>query len=695
MVTQLVLMREALNAFSGDETALGLLLGNWLFLTGMGALIGRWAAGRRARTVLFLCQALAALLPPAMVFALRAWRSPGLAPGVDPGPAGEFLVTLALLTPYGLASGAFLAVAAAALTQRDGPAGIGRIYLADTLGAILGGGAFTFLLASQADPFTALGIAGFANLGAAGLAAVREQRPAAAAGATVLAAGLAAFLLAGPEARSARLHYAAVGQEFVARARSHYGQLDVTRSGAQVHFLYNGQLLAWTGDRRRAEEAVHLVLHLRPRPTRALLIGGAAGGAADEMVRRTTASVTCVELDPLIGEEGHEWSDAIPPACRPVVATDGCLFLRRAPERFDLILLDLPLPVGAQMNRFYTVEFFRTARRALTPGGALAFACGETTQYISPEQADVLACLRATLARVFAHVRVLPGERYHFIASDAPLDGDLRRWSAALDPPAEWIRPGWVEAMLSPDRQDDVNRALDVPAPVNRDFNPALSRRVFLRRIAEHRVAFGAVEAVLLAALLFYLLRLRAAPRAVLTIGFAAAGLEFALLLGFQVLYGSLYRQMGLIVTLFMIGLAAGAALGTRLRPAGDARRLGLLAAAVAGLALLIPPTLAVLNAPRFEGVDTSAAQAVIPLWTLLLGALTGAAFPLAARATATDSPGAASEIFTADFIGAALGALLVSMLLIPLMGLFWTCAATAALNLAAAIPLLRARRVV
>ena len=52
---------------------------------------------------------------------------------------------------------------------------------------------------------------------------------------------------------------------------------------------------------------------------------------------------------------------------------------------------------------------------------------------------------------------------------------------------------------------------------------------------------------------------MRAAPLAVFASGFAASGLEIVLLLAFQILYGSVYQQLGIIVTVFMAGLAAGA----------------------------------------------------------------------------------------------------------------------------------------
>jgi hypothetical protein len=53
----------------------------------------------------------------------------------------------------------------------------------------------------------------------------------------------------------------------------------------------------------------------------------------------------------------------------------------------------------------------------------------------------------------------------------------------------------------------------------------------------------------------------------------------------------------------------------------------------------------------------------------------------------------AASRIYTADFVGAGLGAFLASAWLIPLLGLGWTCRLVALLNLlAGALLLLRNR---
>jgi predicted membrane-bound spermidine synthase len=72
-------------------------------------------------------------------------------------------------------------------------------------------------------------------------------------------------------------------------------------------------------------------------------------------------------------------------------------------------------------------------------------------------------------------------------------------------------------------------------------------------------------------------------------------------------------------------------------------------------------------------------------LLTFGLAALVGAQFPLAGAIAAGETAVTASRLYTADFAGAALGALLVSTLLVPLLGATMVCLFTAALNLAAA----------
>jgi predicted membrane-bound spermidine synthase len=104
----------------------------------------------------------------------------------------------------------------------------------------------------------------------------------------------------------------------------------------------------------------------------------------------------------------------------------------------------------------------------------------------------------------------------------------------------------------------------------------------------------------------------------------------------------------------------------------------------VAAYALLLPLFLPLLN--RLGGTSTSllAVKLTIVLLTLGLAVLVGMQFPLANQLEFDGTIAGASRLYTADFVGAFLGALLVCTLLIPLVGVTGACLLTALLNLLA-----------
>jgi hypothetical protein len=151
-------------------------------------------------------------------------------------------------------------------------------------------------------------------------------------------------------------------------------------------------------------------------------------------------------------------------------------------------------------------------------------------------------------------------------------------------------------------------------------------------------------------------------------------------------LYGSVYRQVGLVVTFFVAGLAAGAWLAGRGTPRlSPVRRLSLMGFAIAILAAGVP---LVLRASAALGAEAGAGftgQGCILLATFLLAILVGAQFPPAAAAGPAGGGAIPARLFSADLIGAAVGALLVSSVLIPLLGVTAVCLLTTGLNAATA----------
>ena len=152
VMVQLALMRESLGAFAGNELVLGLVLGLWLLLMGVGAALGHWVAARKdSRASFEWLLILVAVLPPLQVFGLRVLRNVVFLRGAAVGMPETAAAVLVLLVPYCLAAGCALALGCLLLRQEEGVEGVGRGYLADSVGSIAGGALFSFLLVRWFD----------------------------------------------------------------------------------------------------------------------------------------------------------------------------------------------------------------------------------------------------------------------------------------------------------------------------------------------------------------------------------------------------------------------------------------------------------------------------------------------------------------------------------------------------------------
>ena len=693
VMTQLALMRELLGAFSGNEMVLGVVLGLWLLLMGIGARLGSTAGKLRSPlAALAVIQVLVAVLPPLQVFLLRVLRNVVFIRGAAVGVTETVGASFVLLLPYCLVAGYALTLACSILVREGDPSGIGRAYVTDSIGSIIGGILFSFVLVQFLDHIAILLIPALLNLTLAALLGFRVQGsrfevqgskfsllwfPALA---LALSLGLIAVtLLADPDGLSTRLQYPR--QHIVARANSPYGKLIVTESDGQFDFIENGIPITSTRDDQHVEETVHYAMAQRPEARRVLLVSGGISGTAREILKYGVRQVDYVELDPLILEFGKRYlpENLADPRIR-VINTDGRLFVKQTAAHYDVAIIDIPAPATAQLNRFYTTEFLAGVKRALVRDGVVCFALGQYENYVSPELARMLSSACLSVKQSFHNVLMIPGSRIFFLASDGPLSADVASRIELQRIQTRLVNRHYLAAMLTPDRMADLANATGQPAAVNRDFSPVLYYYHLRHWMSQFNVRFGVMEIGLFLLLGFYLVRLRGSAFVLFASGFAASTLEVVLLLAFQVLCGSVYHQVGVIVTVFMGGLALGAWIANR---PSDSRAgsLSLLAFLIAAYAMLLPLLLPLLNRMGGSAASLALVKAIIALLTLALAVLVGMQFPLANRLEFDGTVAGAARLYTADFVGACLGALLACTLLIPLIGVTGVCLLTALLN--------------
>jgi len=82
-----------------------------------------------------------------------------------------------------------------------------------------------------------------------------------------------------------------------------------------------------------------------------------------------------------------------------------------------VVILNLPDPNTAQLNRFFTFEFFSMIRSILHDEGVFSFRVSSAENYISRELSLYLSSIYQTLKSSFKEVKILPGSNNVFLAS--------------------------------------------------------------------------------------------------------------------------------------------------------------------------------------------------------------------------------------------------------------------------------------
>lgn len=133
-ITQVMVIRELLVVFVGNELSIAIILANWLLLEAAGSFwIGKrmegW--GFQEGGYAFLQLLLAGILP-LTIYAIRALKDLiGLTPGEGASLLQILLWTLPVLTPLGILDGILFALGCALYSQRTetGTLSMGRVYL--------------------------------------------------------------------------------------------------------------------------------------------------------------------------------------------------------------------------------------------------------------------------------------------------------------------------------------------------------------------------------------------------------------------------------------------------------------------------------------------------------------------------------------------------------------------------------------
>ncbi|MBW2983579.1 fused MFS/spermidine synthase [Candidatus Woesearchaeota archaeon] len=682
MITQLTIMREFLTVFYGNELVFGIILGNWLLLTGIGSYLGKYIEKVKDKfRLLIISEIIIAVLPFFHIFIIRNLRNLIFLPGELIGAIRIFLSSFVILLPYCIISGSLLILACCVFTTKKDSASIGKVYFIDAIGDILGGFLFSFILIYFLNHFQMALFIMILNLLAALLLSIFIKNNILKYSVVVLFLLLViGFFSVDLEKLSIQQQYK--GQELLFHKNSRYGSLVVTKTADQLNFFENGIALFATENTIANEETVHYAMVQHEAPKNILLISGGVSGTVNEILKYNPDNIDYIELDPLIIDVGKRFTTNLENEKIKIHNIDARLFVKQTNNKYDIVIIDLPDPSTAQINRFYTIEFFKELKQILNDDAVISLSLSSAENYMSKEVRQSNSALYKTLSQVFSNIIIIPDAENFFIASDKELTYDIAEKIEEKAIQTDYVNKYYLIGKLTEDRINLVLNSINEDVPLNKDLNPITYFYHLLYWISYFKVNYSIFFIIFAILVILYLLKTKPIPFAIFTTGFAASSLEVIILIGFQILYGYVYHKIGVIVTMFMLGLALGSHYMNRTLKKKSIKDLVKIEFSILLYSILLPVIFILLKNIKNENLILLSAQFAFPILTLILAILVGMEFPLAAKLHFKKVAHTAGILYASDFIGACIGAILVSTLLIPLLGIVKVCILIGALNL-------------
>jgi hypothetical protein len=740
IAAQALLFREFVTTFEGNDISVGIFFGSWFLWVGLGAILVR-RAGTFAEKLLGRIELLFLAYIPAFVLQailiIQAREIAGIESYGLWSVREILLVSVMVNAPVSIITGMLFPIACrwigAGSAGQDKGLPVSHVYTIEAAGSFVGGIGVTILLGLGVSFITTFFILAIVLASAvsvvqlAGSLAQNRRRSSGNGARKVTCAFsflillcICICLLLGAD--RALMSYVRVVKWTKLLPRDALAGSFQTAQAEYLYGSYQGQWIAVREgsvtealpDHSAAGRIAAIGLCQKPDAKKVLVIGSGLGLCRELLRLPQIETVTWTHCD---DEYVRKVNKFIPPKFKETA--DGRLhplsgdvrpMLAGKQESFDIVILNLPDATSSVLNRYYTLEFYRRIKESLSPDGVLQVGIAGGENIMGTELVNLGASTKLTLEQVFSGLVLTPGEDTWFVASDsARLTGEpgtLRDRFAGIEGASEIFTPAALLSVYLPDRAATAmkhysNAELPEEFLINRDSRPLTHLYSLLlaarqsgapaARLAKHLTLAGPL-AFLVPILIFVALRiiylLRSAREGdpsgfdssflVFSAGAVGIGAVIVLMYLYQTRFGSLYLHIGVVSSLFMVGLTAGAAGMRYLLASRRGNRPEIILFVVIFVHSLILCTIAFWpggqssEAPNAVTGILESSHLMFAVAFILCGLCTGGYFPIAAGQLADfgfETGLAGSKLETSDHIGASVGGVVTSLALVPVLG--------------------------
>lgn len=733
IIAQTVLLRELLILFSGNEFSIGIIMGSWVIWEATGSFIGGKWNKKNSMKVLILSIILFSISFPASIYITRIFKTiVGIDPGVGIGLLPTFYSSVIILLPTGFLHGLFFTLACSAHDEitGEGTSSTGKVYFIEMLGTIIGGMTVNYFLITHYNSFQiSIGVALISALACLLFAfsvSLSKKRITITLSICLSVISIALLTGSGTEKiNNFALKKQWPDQNMVYYGNSHYQNIVVIQNDSQYTFFFNGipALTTPIPDTTFIEEFVHFPMLAHPSPKNILIIGAGAGGIISELLKYPCIKqIDYIERDPLLLKVIRMFSTPLTQRelDSPLVNlyyVDGKHFLTETHSKYDMIFLGLPPPYTLQSNRFFTEEFFTAAKLRLNDNGIFILTLTGSLTYYSKELKELNVSIMHTIEKVFPFLYVLPGDLNLFMASktrEVTLTSPALLYSRLMGYgiKTDLITSSHLDYRFKESwRNWFLSKMQDTTASLNKDFSPKglfyhvtyinLLFSPYLKTFFYYTKRIDIIISIIFIAalfLIFLLLQRKYSNTAIIygiaTTGFTAMILELILLFGFQIFYGYIFHEIGVLITTFMTGVAAGSLIVVlflnHFKKAFTA--FAFTEGAIALFCLILFLILLFLEpAATFHPLSI---RAMFFFLLFVSGALAGMEFPLANKVYHTSTVGeTAGVLYGADLLGGWIGGIVGGVILLPILGLSDGCIALITLKISSLLLLLTSHK--
>lgn len=659
ILMQITAMRELLTVFSGNELDIGITLSVWLTAVGIGSYGGYRLRFGNAFAISFLLVGF--LLQPTILFI-------GLIRPLFPFELGEtisltttLIFTIISLLPLCLVIGFLFPLAVSYLEGNTA-----KVYSLEAGGAFIGGALFTLLLSGRIDAFALSAAVSIINLTMAVLLLRKKSLI------VILLIPIAFYF--GFTKINSMLQWK--GLRLIERVESRYGEIAVLKLREQTNVYSSGRFQFSYPDPQTEELRTHLPMSIHPSPFHILVIGGSPA-VLRELLKYPVSKIDFLEIDPKIIDVswrllGVEDREVLKDKRARIITEDARRFVKRLHTAdYDLVILNLPEPSTANINRFYTTDFFAEVKAVLKENGIFSLTLPTSSGYIGRRMQVANGSIYNSIKGVFKFVEVSSEEYGYIFASESLFDISTKTLTSRFSKRA--IKTGYLQTYIledafSPLKINMVRERFEKITIINRDLMPVaylynlmLWAEVHGGRILNYllelkgwQTAFAFISALMIVAIILWKKRQQAVYFSMFTTGYSAMAFSMIVILTYQALYGYVYEMIGLLTAIFMIGMACGAYIikGAQM----PLRWLRLFE--TAAIMIFISTPLFLNNEPFFYTLN------------MLCGMIAGAQFATANLCLKEqETVRKAGRLYGTDLVGSFFGALITAIFSMPLLG--------------------------